>query len=111
MANDFENRIASNVGTSRVDLYTTPAATGKRSMIVGLELCNISGGAITADVEIWDESATAYVKIGNAIAIPANATLSFITGQKIVLNEGDKLAVTASTSNALNAIASILEDI
>lgn len=111
MANDFENRIASSVGTSRVDMYTAPAAVGKRSMLIGLELCNISGGAIAVDVEIWDESATAYVVIGNNINIPANSTLSFISGQKIVLNEGDKVAVTSDTSASLNAIASILEDI
>lgn len=111
MANDFENRIASNVGTSRVDMYTTPATVGKRSMIIGLELANITGSAITVNVEIWDESTTAYVIIGNSISIPANSTLSFISGQKIVLNEGDKLAVTSSASASLNAIASILEDI
>ncbi len=111
MANDFENRISSNVGTSRVDLYATPGAVGKRSMIIGLELANITGTAITVDVEIWDDSQSAYVILGNAISIPANSTLSFISGQKIVLNESDKLAVTSSTAASLNAVASILEDI
>lgn len=111
MANDFENRISSSVGTSRVDMYTTPSAVGKRSMVIGLELANVTGAAIAVDVDIWDESATAYVTIGNNINIPANSTLSFISGQKIVLSEGDKLAVTSDTSASLNAIASILEDI
>ena len=60
MANDFQNSIANNVGTSRTDLYTTPSATGKRSMIIGLELCNISS-AITVDVDVYDNSATSYV--------------------------------------------------
>ena len=111
MANDFENRIASGVGTARTDMYTTPSAVGKRSMIIGLELANVTGSAITVDVEIYDNSATAYVVIGNNISIPANSTLSFISGQKIVLAESDKLAVTSSASASLNAIASILEDI
>ena len=111
MANDFQNSIANNVGTSRTDLYTTPSAAGKRSMIIGLELCNISGNAITVDVDVYDNSATAYVTIGNNLAIPANSTLSFVSGQKIVLANGDKIAVTSSASASLNAIASILEDI
>lgn len=111
MANDFQNSIASGVGTARTDMYTTPSATGKRSMIIGLELANVTGSAITVDVEIYDNSATAYVVIGNNISIPANSTLSFISGQKIVLAESDKLAVTSSASASLNAIASILEDI
>lgn len=111
MANDFQNSISSNVGTSRVDMYTAPSAVGKRSMIIGLELANITGSAVTVDVDIYDASATAYVTIGNNISIPANSTLSFISGQKIVLANGDKLAVTASASNSVNAIASILEDI
>ena len=29
MANDFQNSIANNVGTSRTDLYTTPSAAIK----------------------------------------------------------------------------------
>ena len=111
MANDFQNSIANNVGTSRTDLYTTPSASGKRSMVIGLELCNISGNAITVDVDVYDNSATAYVTIGNNLAIPANSTLSFVSGQKIVLANGDKIAVTSSASASLNAIASILEDI
>ena len=111
MANDFENRIASSVGVTRTDLYTTPATVGKRSMLIGLELANITGTAIAVTVEIWDDSASAYVILGNSISIPANSTLSFISGQKIVLNESDKVAVTSDTATSLNAIASILEDI
>ena len=111
MANDFENRIASSVGLSRTDLYTTPSTVGKRSMLIGLELANITGTAIAVTVEIWDDSASAYVILGNAISIPANSTLSFISGQKIVLNESDKVAVTSDTATSLNAVASILEDI
>jgi len=111
MANDFENRIASGVGTARTDIYSTPAATGKRSMIISLELANVHSSAITVDVDIWDNSATAYVTIGNNLNIPANSTLSFISGQKIVLAESDKLAVTSNTASSLNVIASILEDI
>jgi hypothetical protein len=111
MANDFENRIASGVGTSRVDMYTTPSAVGKRSMLIGLELANTTVSAIAVTVEIWDDSASAYVVLGNGITIPANSTLSFISGQKIVLNESDKVAVTSDTATSLNAIASILEDI
>ena len=30
MANDFQNSIANNVGTSRTDLYTTPSALVKK---------------------------------------------------------------------------------
>ena len=111
MANDFQNAISNNIGTGRTDLYTTPSAVGKRSMLIGLELANISGSAITVDVDLYDASATAYVVIGNDISIPANSTLSFISGQKIVLAESDKLAVTSSTSSSLNVVASILEDI
>tara|TARA_B100000085_G_C18474371_1_gene484507 strand:- start:56 stop:391 length:336 start_codon:yes stop_codon:yes gene_type:complete len=111
MANDFQNSIASGVGTSRTDLYTAPSATGKRSMIISLELANVHSSAITVDVEIYDNSATSYVVIGNNLNIPANSTLSFISGQKIVLAESDKLAVTSNTASSLNVIASILEDI
>ena len=84
MANDFQNSIANNVGTSRTDFIYYSFCRSKRS-IIGLELCNISGNAITVDVDVYDNSATAYVTIGNNLAIPANSTLSFVSGQKIVL--------------------------
>ena len=35
MANDFQNAIFSAIGTARQDLYTTPSASGKRSMLIG----------------------------------------------------------------------------
>ena len=111
MANDFQNAIFSAIGTSRQDLYTTPSASGKRSMLIGLELANTSGGQIPVDIEIFDNSASSYVVIGNDIPIPANSTLSFVTGQKVVLANGDKVAVKSSSASSLNAIASILEDI
>ena len=63
MANDFQNSIASGVGAARTDLYTAPSATGKRSMIISLELANVHSSAITVDVEIYDNSATSYVVI------------------------------------------------
>ena len=67
MANDFQNAISNNIGTGRTDLYTTPSAVGKRSMLIGLELANISGNAITVDVDVYDASATAYVTMATTL--------------------------------------------
>ena len=109
MANTFKNAVSSAIGTSQTSVYTVPAST--TTTVIGLTVSNITASAITVDVELYDNSATAYVVIGNDISIPANSTLSFISGQKIVLAESDKLAVTSSASSSLNVVASILEDI
>lgn len=112
MANDFKNSISATVGTSRVEMYTAPSLTGKRSMLIGLEVCNIHAtNDVTIDVEIYDDSSAAWVNLTKGLLVPNGSTASVIAGQKIVLEESDKVAVTCDTSGGASAILSILEDV
>ena len=111
MANDFKNSISATVGTSRVEMYTTPSLTGTRSMLIGLEVCNIHTADVGITVEIWDDSASAWVNLTKALPVPVGSTASVIAGQKIVLEEEDKVAVTCDTAGGASAILSILEDV
>ena len=77
-------------------------------MIISLELVTFSN-AITVDVDVYDNSATAYVTIVQQSCDTCKLDLIIYGGQKIVLAESDKIAVTSSASASLNAIASILE--
>ena len=52
MASAFKTATSASIGTSLTSVYTCPSAT--TSTIIGLYLCNQSGGAIEANVEFYD---------------------------------------------------------
>ena len=108
MANTFKNKQSVNVGTSAVSLYTTPSAT--TTTIIGLTLANVTGSAIEATVEVTDTSASTTAKIIKSAPIPVGSSLVAVGGdQKVVLETGDILKVTASASNGLDAVVSYME--
>ena len=107
MANTFKNSWSEAVPTSQTDVYTTPSAT--TSILIGLTLSNSSGSDITATVELFDSSVGNSITFLNAVSIPKNTALEVMRGNKINLEAGDKVQVTAGTVSSLNAFASILE--
>ena len=108
MANTFKNKQSVNVGTSAVSLYTTPSST--TTTIIGLTLANVTGSAIEATVEVTATSASTTAKIIKSAAIPVGSSLVAVGGeQKVVLETGDILKVTASASNGLDAVVSYME--
>jgi hypothetical protein len=112
MANDFKNSISASVGTTPIEMYTAPSLAGTRSMIIGLDVCNIHAtNDVTVDVEIWDNSNTTWAHYAKNLVIPNGGTASIIAGQKVVLEEEDKVRVTCNTSGGASAILSILEDV
>ena len=118
MANEFRCRTLTGVGTSAVALYNTP--DGKTSIMLELDIANTTTNVVEASVEILDYSVSTSVwnyLVKNA-PIPAGGSLMVIAGQKIILEErtggggtGDSVRVTASTANALDVVAAVLEDV
>lgn len=104
MANTFKNQ-STAVGTSDTDVLTS----GGQCVVLGLKLGNVSSNQVTATVKIYDGSASSAKTIVNAIPIPANGALEVIDGDKMVLENTDKIQVSCSAGSALNAIASYLE--
>tara|TARA_B100000929_G_scaffold285128_1_gene268316 strand:+ start:474 stop:803 length:330 start_codon:yes stop_codon:yes gene_type:complete len=109
MANDFKMVTAENIGTSVVTLYTAPAS--KTTIILELDIANITASTILMDVEITDNSAGRTVYLVKDAAIPSRAALKAINGQKIVLEAQDAIKVTSDTSTSADVVLSILEDV
>ena len=72
MAQDFENSIARDTGTSGATIRTA----NSDDAIVGLRLANITSGAITVDAFITRSSANYYLVKG--ATIPAGSSLELI---------------------------------
>ena len=108
MAANFKSVAAASVGTSLTTVYTCPSAT--TVTIIGLYLCNQSGGAIEANVEFYDASATAHIGIVSQIEIPGQSTLAPIGGDaKVVLEAGDAIKVQSNIASSIDVVLSYLE--
>lgn len=108
MASAFKTATAVNVGTSLTSVYTCPSST--TTTIIGLYLCNQSGGAIEANVEFYDASTTNHVGIVSQIEIPGQSTLAPIGGDaKVVLEAGDIIKVQSNSASSIDVVLSYLE--
>ena len=104
--NTFKN--AKQIGvTTRTDVYTAPA--DKDSIILELDVANTTSSSITASVEMYDATDTSYAHIVKDAPVPSGSSLQVISGQKVILERGDKVCVTAS--GACDVVCSILEDV
>lgn len=107
MSNNFSNALARNVGTSSTMLYEP--TVGSKSMCIELDLCNTVTTGVTASVWVSRNGDDYYI-VKDA-PLPVGGSLQVISGQKIVLLDGDQLYLTASMNSSVDAIASILEDV
>ena len=108
MAANFKSVAAASVGTSLTTVYTCPSAT--TVTIIGLYLCNQSGGAIEANVEFYDASSTTHIGIVSQIEIPGQSTLAPIGGDaKVVLEAGDVIKVQSNIASSIDVVLSYLE--
>jgi hypothetical protein len=106
MANTFKNKGLALSSTSRTDLYTCPSSTS--AVVHTLNIANVNGTATASiTIEVYKSADTAYYKLGYLIPVPGGS--SYFYDKPINLMAGDKISLTASTSNYLEAFASILE--
>lgn len=106
MANDFKG--VQSVGvTTATTVYTAPAS--KDSIILELDISNTTSSAVTASAEVLDSSAGTDAFIVKDAPVPSGGSLQVISGQKVILETGDSIRVTAS--GACDVVCSILEDV
>lgn len=99
MANTFKNYVGTAT-TSGATIYTVPSAT--TSILMGLNLANKTGSAVTASVQL---GSTYVVKDA---PIPAGAALGVLDG-KMIAEAAETVVVTASANSAVDVIVSTLE--
>ena len=94
------------VTTSRADIVDVPAENCAK--INTLMISNIDGtNAADITVEVSVDNGSNYVKIANAISVPADAPLVVVGKDNgFYLDETDLLAVTASANSDLTYLVS-----
>jgi hypothetical protein len=108
MANTFKNKITAGVGSSVATVYTCPSAT--TAVVIGVTLCNLKTSGVEGTLALTDASVSATVSILKSAPIPSGSSIIAVGGeQKIVLEAGDALKVTASEASAIDVMLSVLE--
>lgn len=107
MANLFKSYTKANVGTSTTDVYVTPGAT--TSVIIGLCLANTTASSVTTDVIVDKAGASDTVYLAKSLELPDGTLYEFNAGNKIILETGDKLQVSSSTTSSIDVMVSVLE--
>ena len=110
MANTFKNAFSENVSnSSKTTVLTVPSANASKAVIIGCQITNTGSSEITAEVCLYDYSAsTNEITLVKDVAIPANSMVSILQGDKIILEEQDELRVQSNTASACNAMVSYL---
>jgi hypothetical protein len=113
MANTFKLKTKAGVDASLVTLYTVPTSPSTTTVIIGLTIANVKGASVTADAQIVTASSSGEnaddVYVVKDIPLPAGSSIEVMAGNKIVLEPGDVVKVKGSTTNAVDALLSIME--
>jgi hypothetical protein len=108
MANFFKNSFESGIGTAGTVTYTCPA--GRTSTVIGVSIANVAATNIDVTVSAHDVSTAKQAKVINEFTLAAGGSLILFGGdQKLVLESGDFLSVSASSAASLDSIVSVLE--
>jgi hypothetical protein len=107
MANTFKNARATDVGTSYAAAYTAPSGT--TTVILGMAICNKSSGAVTVSVRYNDSSSSMYNQIMQDVDVPAGSTLEVLSGQKYILETGDRIDVKSSAATSIDVTMGVME--
>jgi hypothetical protein len=108
MANVFKNSVTGSIGTTGVIVYQAPALT--TTTIIGVNIANVVSQNISVSVTLRDSSAnkTVYL-VKDALIVQGSSTILVGGEQKVVMEAGDYLTVTASVATSADVIVSVLE--
>ena len=104
-----------SAGTPYV-VYT--AGSGVTAVVLGLILTNINTAQVTAEVELVsttsnrggaNDVANGTAFLAKDIPIPVGSSVELLSGNKVVLEAGDKIRIDCSVADKLSGSLSIME--
>lgn len=111
MAETF-NRASAAITTTAVDVYSCPStASSDRAVVLSVMVSNVDGtndADITAFIKDSGGNAIAGAKVAHTIMVPHDSSLELIAN-KLILKNGEKLALASNVDGRLEATVSVLE--
>lgn len=111
MANTFKNDTKASLVTA---VITDPSATvvtaGGTATLIVLSILASNKVSTSANIDVYVDKSTGddIYLIRNA-PVPAGSSLELISGNKVILEAGDKLQARSDTATAVDLIVSYLE--
>ena len=91
---NYLNYLTNNI-TANTVVYS-PTAAGIQATVVGMTICNNTANTAVANVKLI--SSTTSANIISNLSIPAGLSLNVVDASKIIVQQGNSLAVTSSQS-------------
>ena len=104
-----------SAGTPYV-VYT--AGSGVTTVVLGLILTNINTAQVTAEVELVsttsnrggaNDVANGTAFLAKDIPIPVGSSVELLSGNKVVVEQGDKIRIDCSVADKLSGALSVME--
>jgi len=105
MATAFVNAISRAVGIQEVISFTAP----EKSIIIGCSLTNLTSSTVPVTLVLRRGTEDTYVQRNKRIE--AGEPFELMRGNKLVLETGDKLVVSAAIEASIDAVFSILQGV
>tara|TARA_Y100000780_G_C13606105_1_gene386573 strand:+ start:313 stop:645 length:333 start_codon:yes stop_codon:yes gene_type:complete len=108
MPNVFKNAHENiTVANQVTDIYS-PTGTDV-SIVLELDVANIANTLLQVSVNVTDDSESTSAYLVKNAPVPTGGTLQVVSGQKIILEAGDKIQVEAT--GIVDVVAAVLEDV
>jgi hypothetical protein len=107
MSTSFINRVAKEVGTTPVSMYTTPS--NSKAILIGVNIANVTGSTVPFDIYI-DKGGTDYY-IAKSHRVLTGDNVEIMKGNKIVLDNDDIVYVKSDVGSSIDVILSILSGV
>ena len=114
---DSSGTTSPNTAGENDTLYTVPGSVSA-TIIVGFHVCNVTTNTIKISVTIESDTTSATV-FGNGanknaflvkdVPIPEGSTIELLSGNKIFLEDTDKILIQSDTVGGYNCILSFVE--
>ena len=111
MANTFKLKTkdgSSTAADTAMTIYTVPSSPSTTTVVLGLTLSNLTGSAVYATVTIENNDGD-NINFLKDVPIPTGSAMEVMSGNKVVLEDGDVLKVTSDTANSIDTAFSIME--
>jgi len=105
MATAFVNAISRAVGTTEVISFTAP----EKSIVIGGSITNKLSTTVPFTLILRRGTDDTYIQKDRRVE--ANDPFELMRGNKLVLNTGDKLVISAKVDSSIDAVFSILQGV
>lgn len=108
MATLFKNKLEPEIGTTPIEVLSTPS--NARVTIIGLSLTNLTESVVLATITLEDTLTNVTAHYIKDVILPPNQSLRVINGgEKLILGPDTAISIVSNTPDSLDLVMSYVE--